>query len=173
MQKLRIIFIDEISQFSKIDLELITRWANKNNILIVGLGDYKQNSAYIFYENARRNLGIEDTYFTRTPNLTAPLRPNNIAKYDNYTILNSILDQTWDKYYDNPSMLESEIDLLTKQILSENSIKLKYFETTETFGGEKFINSSDEVPKIVEKLSKLSNDIAIILLNILLLIMLK
>ena len=59
-------------------------------------------------------------------------------------------------------MLESEIDLLTKQILSENSIKLKYFETTETFGGEKFINSSDEVPKIVEKLSKLSNDIAII-----------
>lgn len=158
----RIIFIDEISQFSKIDLELITRWANKNNILIVGLGDYKQNSAYIFYENARRNLGIEDTYFTRTPNLTAPLRPNNIAKYDNYTILNSILDQTWDKYYDNPSMLESEIDLLTKQILSENSIKLKYFETTETFGGEKFINSSDEVPKIVEKLSKLSNDIAII-----------
>lgn len=38
----RIIFIDEISQFSKIDLELITRWANKNNILIVGLGDYKQ-----------------------------------------------------------------------------------------------------------------------------------
>ena len=90
----RIIFIDEISQFSKIDLELITRWANKNNILIVGLGDYKQNSAYIFYENARRNLGIEDTYFTRTPNLTAPLRPNNIAKYDNYTILNSILDQT-------------------------------------------------------------------------------
>ena len=59
-------------------------------------------------------------------------------------------------------MLESEIDLLTKQILSENSIKLKYFETTETFGGEKFINSSDEVPKIVEKLSKLSSDIAII-----------
>lgn len=158
----RIIFIDEISQFSKVDLELITRWANKNNILIVGLGDYKQNSAYIIYNNERKNIGIEDTYFTRTPNLTAPLRPNNIAKYDNYTILNSILDQTWDKYYNDPTLTDTDVNNFTKQILSENGIRLKYFETAELFGGEKFVKSSDEIPKIVEKLSKVSDDIAII-----------
>lgn len=158
----RIIFIDEISQFSKIDLELITRWANKNNILIVGLGDYKQNSAYVIYDSKRKDVGIEDTYFTRTPNLTAPLRPNNIAKYDNYTILNSILDQAWDKYYNDPTILDTAINEFTKQILSESGVKLKYFETAESFGGEKIIKSSDEIPKIVEKLSKISDDVAII-----------
>jgi hypothetical protein len=45
------------------------------------------------YKNKRYDFGIEDTFFVKTPDLSAPLRPNNIAKYDNYNTLNSILDQ--------------------------------------------------------------------------------
>ena len=64
---------------------------DKNELL---MNIYKIHTTHLGISRIKRNLGIEDTYFTRTPNLTAPLRPNNIAKYDNYTILNSILDQT-------------------------------------------------------------------------------
>lgn len=46
----KVIFIDEVGQFSKTELELISSWANKNNISIIALGDYKQNSAYIMYK---------------------------------------------------------------------------------------------------------------------------
>lgn len=157
----RVIFIDEVSQFSKVEIKLITDWANKNNISIIALGDYKQNSTYITFKNKVYEFGIEDTFFNKTPDLSAPLRPDNIAKYDNYNVLNSILDQTWVEYYKNPSMRLEEVSDYVKKLLLEKKPRLKYFEGKNTFGGEKMILETDVI-KWANKLAKISNDVAII-----------
>lgn len=157
----KVIFIDEVGQFSKTELELISSWANKNNISIIALGDYKQNSAYIMYKNKRYDFGVEDTFFVKTPDLSAPLRPNNIAKYDNYNTLNSILDQVWTEFYKDPSMDLAKVSAYVDKLLSKNKTRLKYFEGKNIFGGEKIISQSDVITW-ADKLSKLSTDVVII-----------
>lgn len=160
-QDTKVLFIDEISWYNRIELELISKWAYQNNISIVALGDYKQNSSYIMYDNNRIDCGIEDTFVVKTPDLIAPLRPDNIAKYDNYNKLAETLDKVYEQYYKDPSISISTLNTFTKEYLSANKISFKYFEDDNTFGGEKFI-SENVVNKYIEKFKRLSDDVAII-----------
>nr|DAE19959.1 MAG TPA: protein of unknown function DUF2075 [CrAss-like virus sp. ctYsL76] len=113
------------------------------------------------YDHKRIDCGIEDTFVIKTPDLIAPLRPNNIAKYDNYTRLATALDAVYEEYYNNPTISPSVLNDFTKQYLMTNKIELKYFEDTDTFGGEKIVPEND-VLNHIDKLKRLSDDVAII-----------
>ena len=65
------------------------------------------------YENKRADCGVEDTYVVKTPDLIAPLRPDNIAKYDNYTRLAEALDKVYEQYYNDPAISPSTLDTFT------------------------------------------------------------
>ena len=157
----KILFIDEVSWYNRIELELISKWARQNNISVIALGDYKQNSSFVIYENKHEDCGIEDTYVVKTPDLIAPLRPNNIAKYDNYTRLSDALDKVYEQYYNDPAVTPSILNTFTKEYLNANKIEFKYFEDADIFGGEKIVPEKD-ILSYIDKFKRLSEDIAVI-----------
>lgn len=160
-QQNKILFIDEVSHFLRPELELISKWAIDNDVLVITFGDKKQDSAEIVINNKPIIGGIEDTYLIKSPNLTATLRPSNIAKYDNYVVLNSILEKSISKYEDDPDMDPIDLTNYTKTYW-EKGIRLEYYENNSTFVGEKIVDNQTEFNAYIDKISKLSNNIAII-----------
>jgi hypothetical protein len=48
-----ILVIDEVGVFNRVQLEAINKWAKKHNVVVFGLGDYKQNSGKLQVEYKR------------------------------------------------------------------------------------------------------------------------
>ena len=157
----KILFIDEISWYDRVELELISKWANANNVSVVAFGDYKQNAVQTVFGKEVIDTGIEDTINIKTPDLVAPLRPDNIAKYDNYVSLSQRLDEIYKQYYNNPAIEPKYLSEFAEKYLQSNPVEFKYFEGSFIFGGEKIIKE-DEVFSHIEKLKQHSSDIAII-----------
>lgn len=157
----KILFIDEISWYDRVELELISKWANANNVSVVAFGDYKQNAVQTVFGKEVIDTGIEDTINIKTPDLVAPLRPDNIAKYDNYVSLSQRLDEIYKQYYNNPAIEPKYLSEFAEKYLQSNPVEFKYFESSFIFGGEKIIKE-DEVFSHIEKLKQHSSDIAII-----------
>lgn len=109
--------------------------------------------------------GIEDFWMIKSPDLIAPLRPDSIAKYDNYKKLLVALQNSYSIYYSDPTSDIDALDKATVEYLSENSIEFKYFEDNNQFSGEKLIRS-DELTTYVERLKNLFGTKAIITDNI-------
>lgn len=156
----KILFIDEIGWYNRIELEIISKWAKKNGVSVISFGDLKQNTAFIMYNNIRVDCGMEDTFICKSPDLIAPLRPDNIAKIDNYNSLSERLDNVYDVYYKDPSVDITILDNATKNVLSKKPIQFKYFETQDLFGGSKIIKES-EVFDSIDKL-KTKGSLAVI-----------
>lgn len=159
--KNKILFIDEISWYDRVELELISKWANTNNVSVIAFGDYKQNAVQTVFEKEIIDSGIEDTINIKTPDLVAPLRPDNIAKYDNYISLSQRLDKIYKQYYNNPAIEPKYLSEFAEKYLQSNPVEFKYFESSFIFGGEKIIKE-DEIFSHIEKLKQYSSDIAII-----------
>lgn len=159
--KNKILFIDEISWYDRVELELISKWANTNNVSVIAFGDYKQNAVQTVFGKEIIDSGIEDTINIKTPDLVAPLRPDNIAKYDNYISLSQRLDKIYKQYYNNPAIEPKYLSEFAEKYLQSNPVEFKYFESSFIFGGEKIIKE-DEIFSHIEKLKQYSSDIAII-----------
>jgi hypothetical protein len=103
---LRVLVVDEIACFNEVELKLLSEYAQKHNIFIIGLGDFKQtaskNEGTIKGEVQMVSNGIEDFISLRTPSPTASLRASNIAKLENYNIVNSILEAVEREYSLHP-----------------------------------------------------------------------
>ena len=80
----------------------VKEYAEKHGIFIIGLGDFKQtaskNEGTIKGEVQMVSNGIEDFVSLRTPSPTASLRASNVAKLDNYNVVNSILESVEREY---------------------------------------------------------------------------
>jgi hypothetical protein len=103
---LRILVVDEIACFNEVELKLLSEYAEKHGIFIIGLGDFKQtaskNEAIVKGAKQMVSNGIEDFVSLRTPSPTATLRASNVAKLDNYNIVNSILEAVEREYSLHP-----------------------------------------------------------------------
>lgn len=159
--KERILFIDEVSLYDRIELEIISKWAKENNVMVVCLGDYKQNESSRIVNNRLINSSINDCFIVKTPDLVAPLRPDNIAKYDNYVKLFVALSSTYDYYYEDTSRTVQQVSTWVEKFLKANNIEFKYYETNNSFGGEKIISESD-IDHYITKFKNLSDDVVII-----------
>lgn len=163
--KYRILYLDEVGLYDRIELELISKWANKNNVTVIATGDYEQNPTTRIVkfgdQTKEHDSGILDTFTIKTPDLVAPLRPNNIAKQQNYIRLRQILDNVFGEYFKNTALQVSDLSDIAKQLLNQNKVQFKWFDVNGDFGGEKFIKST-EIRDYVDKVKKLSDDWVII-----------
>lgn len=149
----KIMIIDEITLFNRLDLELLSRWAVENGVKIIALGDPIQNAVKLTIQDIYSNYsGIEDTWHIKAPRLTAPMRPSNVGKYDNTINLSVALENVNDKYSKNPTWGISELDDAAKEQLSKAPIVLKYFEDNTTFFGDKIV--SGDITSYIEKFKK-------------------
>lgn len=86
-----ILVIDEITHFSTLDLALINKWAKKNDIFILGLGDDTQ-SGYITNKMIA-NIDTDNTFCLRTPRLAISLRNGNIQQSSDTKLLYGLTQQ--------------------------------------------------------------------------------
>lgn len=163
------LIIDEVACFTSIELQLLSQWAQNNNVFIIGLGDQKQSSAKVTYEvNTTENktitvcdyAGIEDCFHIKAPLLTASLRVDNIAKLDNYKILDDRLTYIVSSYQNNPKWTANDLSTQTGAALN-NVITLKYYETNSRIIGEKAVKNSDELIDLINKAKNFGGSIAI------------
>lgn len=157
-EKNRVLFIDEATMFTEYELELIDKWANLNNVFIFGNGDIKQTSVIVEDNNSS---GLEDTFFHKTPMLTATLRTDNVAKTENYRALDFILTNIYNLYESNPALSPKELSDITLNTIKDG-ILLKYYESDNIFVGEKFISPEESLLNYVKKLQSLSKNIVLI-----------
>lgn len=146
----KIMIIDEITLFNRLDLELLSQWATENGIKIIALGDPIQNATKLTIAGIYDNYsGLEDTWHIKAPRLTAPMRPSNVGKYDNTVSLSVALEHINDQYSLNPNWDDSQIDEYTTKYLPSAPIVLKYFEDNVTFYGDRIV--SGDISQYIEK----------------------
>lgn len=158
----KILIVDEIGLWNKIELEILTTWANSNNVVIVGLGDDYQDSAMLTVGEENYDMGIVDGLSVTAPYITAPMRPDNIAKLDNYIAQRVLLKQAHEKVGFNPT--PHELDNAINSLLNSNPITFKFYETDGVFdGGSKIINNNEsEIKKHIDIIASKSKSVAII-----------
>ena len=86
-----ILVIDEITHFSTLDLALINKWAKKNDIFILGLGDDTQ-SGYTT-DKMIANIDTDNAFCLRTPRLAISLRNGNIQQSSDTKLLYGLTQQ--------------------------------------------------------------------------------
>lgn len=86
-----VLVMDEITHFSTLDLALINKWAKKNNIFILGLGDDTQSG----YTTDRMiaNIDTDNAFCLRTPRLAISLRNGNIQQSSDTKLLYKLTQQ--------------------------------------------------------------------------------
>lgn len=155
--KLKILVIDEIETLTEAELTRICSDAEDNGILVIGAGDLKQPPTTV----ADKTSGIEDCYFIRTPELDVSMRAMGVAKYDNAVLLGRALNEVLKAVQTNP-----ELDLNARDGLVDASLKgeLSYYYNSETgeIMGDMVTKDNADFNDKIQKVLKLSNDIAII-----------
>lgn len=86
-----VLVIDEITHFSTLDLALINKWAKKNDIFILGLGDDTQ-SGYTTNKMIA-NIDTDNAFCLRTPRLAISLRNGNIQQSSDTKLLYGLTQQ--------------------------------------------------------------------------------
>lgn len=148
--KHKYIIIDEVAVANSVQLDLLSQYAQKVGARIIGLGDPKQTSAKITYQATVDGTtqtitdysGLEDTLYIKSPFLTASLRPSNVAKLDNYYILDTKLSSVLDEYQNHPEWTSADISNATTLALS-SGITLKYYDGNNRLVGDKMVKDSD------------------------------
>lgn len=149
-QDQRLIFIDEVTQLSKFELELLSAWAQQNDKILITSGDLLQ-SGYVGNDGAY--LGIDvDTNLIYTPTLATSLRITNIHKKDNLDALRVLTDRVRnvDNYYTTGEFnLEEGIKIALSNY--ENVPSLKYYEDDIKLAGDKIVGSitTSDINKLV------------------------
>lgn len=124
--KLKVLVFDEVTLANEGELQVINKWAHENNILVIGLGNKKQNAwqtrvkAYnkdgtptLSKEGnqiyAMSNSSIEDCLVASTPILKASLRTQNEGKRRNKNAVEVVVTKLWDQLDVNPSLSLDQI----------------------------------------------------------------
>nr|DAT90399.1 MAG TPA: exodeoxyribonuclease V beta chain [Caudoviricetes sp.] len=141
-----IVYIDEITHFSKFELELLTEWANLFNKKIITFGDIIQSG----FNNGKNYFGIDvDNLFITSPTLSTSLRTTNVHKKDNSDALRTAIEQIYNLHKLNipPSERGKQVNEILDSIPS-----LKYYESSTELHGEKITSyiSTKEMEKLSE-----------------------
>ena len=86
-----ILVIDEVTHFSTLDLALINKWAEKNDIFILGLGDDTQSGHTT--DKMIANIDTDNAFCLRTPRLAISLRNGNIQQSSDTKLLYGLTQQ--------------------------------------------------------------------------------
>lgn len=90
----KVMFIDEISQFSYFDIDLINKFAKQYGITVIAAGDYDQSGVYGTYDIDNKTNGTFESVrqdFIRTIKNGVSIRANNSQKVINMTQLQALI----------------------------------------------------------------------------------
>ena len=139
--KPNVIFIDEITHFNKIELELLNLIAKEFNIAIFTFGDTYQKGAKITLKTnivSDVETHIDQMFVFKAPKLKMSVRPSNIHKKDNAIISENLIDQLLS--FEKNKSIDERIPL-ELQKLSNLNAELKYYENDNILHGDKIVNS--------------------------------
>lgn len=117
-----VIFIDETSYYSCLDMDLINRFAIKYGITVLAAGDFDQSGLTgripSYYEGKDLNLSLGRFQFIRTPKLGVSMRTANGQQSANIALIRSVLnDITKSNFSGNVDLpLRYYIDQETKNL---------------------------------------------------------
>ena len=133
-------------------------WANKNGVLIIGLGNDKQNAwktRMKVYDSETgkedpdnhtdSSGGIEDCLVFSTPILKASLRTQNDGKRRNKDQIEAVLQNLQTEYFKKNNVLDDIKYNNTK------SIDLIYYEDANGIYGDKFVTDDNELNTLISK----------------------
>lgn len=166
----KVIFIDEISQFSFFDLDLIDKFAKQYGITIIAAGDYDQSGIYGKYDLDEHTISTFEAVrqdFARTLKNGVSIRANNSQKVVNMTQLQALIvtkkgqatihhhkddrglfgDRIYYRYEDS---IEKEIDFL---IQTSGDTKIGYIYYSQDTPLYKLLTSDKYKDKVIPYLS--------------------
>ena len=152
---IKVIICDEIETLNELQLDLLSKYAEANNIIVLGLGDYKQPTPDIVSVSGttvtRKPSSFEDLYFIKTPSLGASLRTLSVAKNDNYNKLDILLDSIVNDVWNDP---EKYLDPQERNKLIDNVVKdgvvLNYYEYGNRIVGDRILSDESEFKKKID-----------------------
>lgn len=116
--KYKVLVFDEVTLANEGELQVLNKWAQENGILILGLGNSKQNAwqtrVKAYDKNGSQafsmsNSGIEDCIVDSTPILKASLRTQNEGKRRNKDAIETVVSELWKQHDKNPSISLEDI----------------------------------------------------------------
>ena len=164
----KILIVDEFTFFTEGEIQLLSKYANKHNILVVGLGDPKQNQVTISQSGKSAQTGFEDTVMFMTPALTVSMRVGNAAQELNNTKLDTILSKCVDYTKDHRDV---GVDKWNEGMKSEGiipkSFEFAYSDDSDGFFGTVFQTHTldsklDTVKNWIQKLKASGKTVALI-----------
>lgn len=140
-----VLVIDESTKFNSIKWNILSKWAEQNNVKIIALGDLKQSGESFRLGRDKGVAIFTDLSLLRAPILTESIRPGNQAQRSNLNVFGKILDSA----VENLIKTRDVNDTIEK--LKDSSFTLKYKDVTGRIIGTKIIDSeSDFRSKIAE-----------------------
>lgn len=150
-----LIIIDEATHLSALYAQILDLYAQQNNKHIILMGDQKQRG-YTNQNNFTTNIGENDFFAVRTPELNVSLRDNNIQKQNNLAQVISLLGPMLDNF---KSKSTNELKAYWKSILPLiQKIQFKCYDK-DSLAGDFIVNTLSD--SIINKL-KGSTDIGFI-----------
>ena len=166
-ESLRFIIADEIAMNDEIILKMLSKYAESNHAIIVGLGDTKQNTPRISYKNGTKVVsqpsGFEDVFSIKTPYLIANFRAAYRAKADNYASLLNLVSEVQDFVETSPTGVSAtKADEKYSELNKEHVTKLKYARLQVGIAGDYITSDETDFNKLLDKILDSDADILIV-----------
>lgn len=154
-----VIFFDEIPLVSEGRFSRLSRFIDKlkengHDVVLVGLGDLNQISAF---EN-NTEISLTNTLFNSSFRLVSSFRETNQGKAENTAKIFNRIAQVQEEFYKNrafplaASRSEESADSKTTNLFSDK-IELTWYDNGQAYYGDKFI-TSEQVKDTIEKLKR-------------------
>lgn len=158
----KIVFLDEATHANSVYLQHLANWAQRNNVLIVAMGDLLQNG-YLEPSGGFYNIDSNSTMAVRTPKLRISMRINNIQKDTNtktaLAVMDSLnIDQVTKQFYamgvtPEREAYEKQKAAEFKQLIQQMMVFHRYQGDDAILNGEKLVDRLDTnmLTKMLEK----------------------
>lgn len=139
-----VIYIDEVTYGNTLYMQHLSKFAEENNIAIIGLGDLKQRG----YENPKAgvyNIDPSTTLALRSPKIDISMRVTNIQQADNVTSANAILDAVDYNKRTKAELIQNRSSIIKEYKEIVGKLQLKYFkDNTNILNGTTIVDSVQE-----------------------------
>lgn len=158
----KVIIVDESTLFNSAEWLSLSKIAEKENAIVIALGDLKQNQAKSTVEKIKKgenptidsvNNGIEDFFVVKSPLLTTSLRSGNEAKFQNATTLDEKLSRVLEKSHTIVDIKGYDAEF---NAVNAEGLRLGYYNSPDsaTFVGEMFIDNDSETLMFLRRFAK-------------------
>lgn len=141
-----VLIVDESTRLNSVKWNVLSKWAEANNVKIIALGDLKQSTELSIINPATGDPAyFTDLTFLRTPILSESIRPGNQAQRSNLLIFGKVLDSAIEQL-----LITRDLNAALNAMCT-SGFTLRYKNTTGKIIGTNITDDSSEFKsKIIE-----------------------